>query len=170
EPIHRPPERPTSLALVVLLPQGPPDRQQPEAGDQTEERSVAHAAARPSSALRSWPARAKRSACGGWPSPRTSRSPCSEKTSEISMTSSSTQPLSPTISRTRRRPSENMSRCTTRSIELATVGTTKRLETFSPASMTNRECRMPGVQRHSAPYCAESWPLGSVFRTGGQRH
>src|SRR5699024_7372512 len=137
EPIHHPAERSASLTLVVLLPQGPPDRQQSETGDQTEERTVAHAAARPSTALRSWPARATRSACVGRPSPRASRSPCSEKTSETSMTSASTRPLSPTISRTRRRPSENMSRCTTRSIELATVGTTKRLETFSPASNGN---------------------------------
>src|SRR5690606_6033182 len=119
----------------LLLPQRPPDRQQPEPGDEAEERSVGHAALLPpSSSARSCPARAKRSACGGCPSPRTSQAPRREKTSVTSMTSSSPRPLRPTTSRTRRRPSARMSRWTTRSMALATVGTTKRLETFSPAS------------------------------------
>ena len=57
--------------------------------------------------------------------------------SETSIVSSSTLPLRPTISRTRLLPSASMSRCTTRSMALATVGTTNLLETFSPASNGN---------------------------------
>ena len=56
------------------------------------------------------------------------------KIGSISITSFSTRPGTPTISLTRRIPCGSIPRWTTRSTLAATVGTTKRAETFSPAS------------------------------------
>ena len=59
------------------------------------------------------------------------------KISEVSMTSPSIRPVTPTISRTRRRPSASVPRWTTRSTLDATVGTTNAAEMLSPASSGN---------------------------------
>lgn len=86
-----------------------------------------------SSAGRSTPIRTNRSACGGYPSARTRRPARVVKTSAVSTTAPSDRPDTATISRTRRCPDGSIPRCTTRSTDEATVGTTNAETTFSPA-------------------------------------
>ncbi len=79
------------------------------------------------------PARSSRGGSACRPA-RTSRSPVRWNSGSVSMMSFSTRPGTATISLTRRTPWASMPRCTTRSVEAATVGTTNRDEMFSPAS------------------------------------
>ena len=81
------------------------------------------------------PGAANRSGCGGNPPARSSSTTALTRTPARSRpTPPSTRPGTATISRTRRRPSGSVPACTTRSTLAATVGTTKSLVTFGPAS------------------------------------
>src|SRR5699024_638665 len=117
----------------------PSDQHQPGAEAQPQERAhdlLPVPAAVSKTASISMPACANAAVRAGRPGPR--RRACSSgshaKTDSVSMWSFSTRPVNATISRTCRAPCWSIAACTTRSTDAATVGTTKRLPTFSPAS------------------------------------
>ena len=85
------------------------------------------------------------------------------------MTSFSTRPGTPTISSVRRTPSGPIPRCTTRSTDEATVGTTNRAEMFSPASSGSVHILTRASRAELA--CSEAIPGSPAFRASSRsRH
>src|SRR6185312_12178007 len=112
-----------------------PDQQQPDADPEPDQDT--HQQALPSRECTSMPSRSKLPTRGGVPPDLRSSPALRSKIGSISITSFSTRPGTPTISLTRRMPCGSMPRWMTRSTLAATVGTTKRADTFSPASSGN---------------------------------